>query len=71
MLPYFIKLIVGRKGDCRQAIMEDIPQLRESMKQLLDIILGFFEEEMRMLDSVDLKEEEELLLPAIGQDQNL
>jgi len=51
--------------------MEDIPQLRESMKQLLDIILGFFEEEMRMLDSVDLKEEEELLLPAIGQDQNL
>jgi hypothetical protein len=41
------------------------------MKQLLDIILGFFEEEMRMLDSGDLKEEEELLLPAITQDQPL
>ena len=51
--------------------MEDTPQLRESMKQLLDIILGFFTEEMTMLDSGDLKDEEELILPALSQDQNL
>jgi hypothetical protein len=44
--------------------MEDTPELRESMKQLLDIILGFFEQEMRLLHSGDLKEEDALLLPA-------
>ncbi len=47
----------------------DTPELRENMKQLLDIILGFFEEEMRQLDTGDLKEEDQLL-PALVQDQN-
>jgi hypothetical protein len=51
--------------------MEDTPELRESMKQLLDIILGFFEQEMRLLLTGDLKEEDELLLPAIREVQNL
>jgi hypothetical protein len=50
--------------------IQDTPELRESMKQLLDILLGFFEEEMRLLDSGDLKEEEALLLP-VTQDQTL
>ncbi len=47
----------------------DTSELRESMKQLLDIILGFFEEEMRQLNSGDLKEEDELL--PVVQDQDL
>ncbi len=50
--------------------IEDTPELRENMKQLLDIILEFFEEEMRLLHSGDLKEEDQLL-PAIVEDQNL
>jgi DNA invertase Pin-like site-specific DNA recombinase len=50
--------------------MKDTPELRENMKQLLDIILGFFEQEMRLLHSGDLNEEDELLLPAISQEQN-
>jgi len=50
--------------------MEDTPELRESMKQLLDIILSFFEQEMRLLHTGDLKEEDELLLP-VTQDQTL
>ncbi len=49
--------------------IEDTPELRENMKQLLDIILGFFEEEMRLLDSGDMQEEDELL--PVVQDQDL
>jgi hypothetical protein len=41
--------------------LEDNPQLRESMQQLLDIILGFFEEETRKVDNGELKEENMLL----------
>ncbi len=48
--------------------IQDTPELRENMKQLLDIILGFFEEEMRLLNSGDLKEEDQLL-PALVPDQ--
>ena len=43
------------------SIVTDTPQLRENMKQLLDIILGFFEAEARKVESGELKEEEQLL----------
>ena len=41
--------------------VEDDPQLKESMQQVVDIILGFFEEEERRVDSGELKEEQRLL----------
>jgi hypothetical protein len=46
--------------------MQIVPQVdnsqpRESMSQLLDLILGFFEEETRKVDSGELKEEQRLL----------
>lgn len=51
---------------------EVTPQLRENMKQLLDIIIGFFEDEASRLLSGELKEEDELLLPEpVNKDQEL
>jgi len=43
--------------------VEDNPQLRENMKQLLDMIIGFFEKEELKVESESLKEEDMLLAP--------
>lgn len=40
---------------------QDITQVRENMKQLLDMIMGFFEEEIKMVESGELKEEDQVL----------
>ena len=38
--------------------VQDPTQLRENMQQLLDMIIGFFEEEERKVESGELKEED-------------
>ncbi len=43
------------------------PQLRENMKQLLDMILGFFQDEMTKLENGELKEEDMLLSPYVQE----
>ena len=43
----------------------DNSQVRENMKQLLDIILGFFEDEMKKVEAGTLKEEDMLMSPYV------
>lgn len=46
---------------------EDNPKLKENMKQLLDMIIGFFEVEAQKVDNGVLKEEETLLTPYVQE----
>ena len=45
----------------------DPNKLRESMQLLLDMIIGFFEEEERKVERGELKEEEQLLGPYVQE----
>ena len=47
---------------------EVTPQLRENMKQLLDIIMEFFQDELTKLENGELKEEDLLLSPYVQED---
>ncbi|MEP6794822.1 MAG: hypothetical protein ABJB16_10885 [Saprospiraceae bacterium] len=40
---------------------EDTAQVRENMKQLMEMIMAFFEEEAKKVESGELKEEEQVL----------
>ena len=45
-------------------------QLRENMKQLLDIIMEFFQDELTKLENGELKEEDALLSPYVPEDDS-